>query len=102
MSTISAEREQEYGVPYGEYAVNADMDYINSNGFAKKFDRICKGTIFMKKPEGVGEWDGYPGGNIPANRKPLPKEEEDKLIAEMHERIKKRIEEREEKQKKVV
>lgn len=56
----------------------------------------------MKKPEGVGEWDGYPGGNIPSNRKPLPKEGEDKLIAEMHERIKKRIEEREEKQKKVV
>lgn len=56
----------------------------------------------MKKPEGVGEWDGYPSVSIPANRKPLPKEEEDKLIAEMHERIKKRINEQAENQKKVV
>lgn len=56
----------------------------------------------MKKPEGVGEWDGYPSVNVPANRKPLPKEEEDRLIAEMHERIKKRIDEQEAKQKKVV
>lgn len=42
MSTISAEREQEYGVPYGKYAVNADMYYINSKEFAKKFDRITE------------------------------------------------------------
>lgn len=42
MSTISAEREQEYGVPYGKYAVNADMNYINSKEFAKKFDRITE------------------------------------------------------------
>ena len=48
MSTISAEREQEYGVPYGEYAVNADMDYINSNGFAKKFDRITDNKAVNK------------------------------------------------------
>lgn len=44
----------------------------------------------MKKPEGVGEWDGYPSVGVPANRKPLPKEEEDRLIAEMHERIRQR------------
>lgn len=56
----------------------------------------------MKKTEGVGEWDGYPSVNVPANRKPLSKEEEDRLIAEMHERIRKRIEERKAKQKKVV
>lgn len=44
----------------------------------------------MKKPEGVGEWDGFPSANIPADRKPLPKEEEDAIIAEMLERIRKR------------
>lgn len=42
MSTISAEREQEYGVPYGEDALFADMDYINSDKFAKKFDGITE------------------------------------------------------------
>lgn len=56
----------------------------------------------MKKPKGVGEWDGYPSVDVPSNRKPLPKEDEDKLIAEMLERIKKRIAEQEVKQKKVV
>lgn len=40
VSTISAEREQEYGVPYGADAVNADMEYINSEEFAKKFKHI--------------------------------------------------------------
>lgn len=45
MSTISAEREQEYGVPYGKYAVNADMDYINSKKFAEKFDRITENKV---------------------------------------------------------
>lgn len=43
----------------------------------------------MKKPKGVGEWDGYPMPNVPKERKPLPKEEEDRIIAEMHERIRK-------------
>lgn len=42
MSTISAECEQEYGVPYGADAVNADMDYINSDKFAKKFEHITE------------------------------------------------------------
>lgn len=42
MSTISAEREQEYGIPYGKYAVNADMNYINSERFARKFDGITE------------------------------------------------------------
>ena len=42
MNTISAECEQEYGVPYGADAVNADMDYINSNEFAKKFNNITE------------------------------------------------------------
>lgn len=42
MSTISAEREQEYGVPYGKYAVNADMEYINSDKFANKFNCITE------------------------------------------------------------
>lgn len=42
MSTISAEREQEYGVPYGKYAVNADMRYINSEEYARKFKNITE------------------------------------------------------------
>lgn len=31
-----AEKEEEYGVPYGADAVNADMKYINSEEYAKK------------------------------------------------------------------
>lgn len=42
MNTISAEREQEYGVPYGEDAIHADMDYINSESFANKFKSITE------------------------------------------------------------
>ncbi len=34
------EKEREYGVPYGADAVNADMEYINSDKFAEKFDNI--------------------------------------------------------------
>lgn len=45
----------------------------------------------MKKPEGVGEWDGYPMPDVPPDRKPLSKEEEDRILAEMHERIRKRL-----------
>lgn len=35
-----AEREREYGVPYGADAVNADLEYISSDKYAKKFDNI--------------------------------------------------------------
>lgn len=45
----------------------------------------------MNKPYGVEEFDGYPMPNVPRDRKPLSKEEEDKILAEMHERIKKRM-----------
>lgn len=38
------EREEEYGVPYGDDAVNADMDYINSEEFARKFEHITDNT----------------------------------------------------------
>lgn len=48
VSTISAEREQEYGVPYGKYAVNADMEYINSENFAKKFKNISENAAVNK------------------------------------------------------
>lgn len=41
----------------------------------------------MERPGNVYEYDAYPSGNIPADRKPLPKEEEDRLIAEMKEKI---------------
>lgn len=34
------EKEQEYGVPYGEDAVNADMKYIDSEEYAAKFGNI--------------------------------------------------------------
>lgn len=45
----------------------------------------------MKKPEGVGEWDGYPMPDVPPDRKPLSKEEEDRILEELHERIRKRL-----------
>lgn len=48
MNTISAEREQEYGVPYGADAVNADMDYINSEKSAKKFNNITDNSNVNK------------------------------------------------------
>lgn len=35
-----AEKEEEYGVPYGADAIKADMKYINSEEFAKKFENI--------------------------------------------------------------
>lgn len=35
-----AEKEEEYGVPYGADAVNVDMKYINSDEYAKKFENI--------------------------------------------------------------
>lgn len=35
-----AEKEQEYGVKYGEDAVNADMDHIRSEDFSEKFRNI--------------------------------------------------------------
>lgn len=40
-----AEMEEEYGVPYGEDAATADMAYINSEKFAKKFERITKNKL---------------------------------------------------------
>lgn len=43
----------------------------------------------MKKPDGVGEWDGYPMPDVPPDRKPLSKEEEEKIGAELRENIRK-------------
>ena len=40
----------------------------------------------MYKPEDVHEFDGYPMPNIPNNRKPLSKEEEEKLLEELRKR----------------
>ncbi len=40
--------EQEYGVRYGESAVFADMDYINSPEFAKKFDGVSDNEAVKK------------------------------------------------------
>lgn len=48
MSNITAERETEYGVPYGKYAVNADMNYINSERFAKKFKDVTESETVNK------------------------------------------------------
>ena len=42
VNTISAEREQEYGVPYGDDSIYADMNYINSTEFANKFKSITQ------------------------------------------------------------
>lgn len=47
--------------------------------------------IFLKKPDGVGEWDGYPMPDVPPNRKPLSKEEEEKVGAELRENIRKLV-----------
>lgn len=41
----------------------------------------------MGRPGNVYEYDAYPSGDISAERKPLPKDEEDRLIEEMKERI---------------
>lgn len=43
----------------------------------------------MKKPDNVHEFDGYTFPEIPKNPNPITKEEEDRLIAEMIERVKK-------------
>ncbi|MCM1578254.1 MAG: hypothetical protein NC078_05580 [Ruminococcus sp.] len=43
----------------------------------------------MKKPDNVYEFDGYTFPEIPKNPNPITKEEEDRLIAAMVERIKK-------------
>ena len=39
-SGIIEEKEVEYGVPYGKYSVDADMDYINSDDYASIFNNI--------------------------------------------------------------
>ncbi len=70
-----AEREKEYGVPYGADAVIADMDYINSDKYAKKFDSITD--------------------NAAVN-------EEDKILDEMRKRIEKIKAAQDEKKRKAV
>ncbi len=47
-SDYVAEKEQEYGVPYGLDAVIADMNYINSDNYAKKFDNITDNATVNK------------------------------------------------------
>lgn len=47
----------------------------------------------MGKPHGMAEWDGYPMPNVPKDRKPLSKEEEKKIGAELKANIRKRLEE---------
>ncbi len=56
----------------------------------------------MKKPSGVEEWDGYPMPDVPSDRKPLSKEEEERLLDEMRSRIVKKIADQAEKKRKVV
>lgn len=45
----------------------------------------------MKKPYGVEEFDGYPMPRVPKNRRPLTKEEEAKIGAELRENILKNV-----------
>lgn len=45
----------------------------------------------MKKPYGVEEFDGYPMPKIPKNRKPLTKEEEVRIGAELMANILKNV-----------
>lgn len=44
----------------------------------------------MKRNDEICEFDGYDFSDIPKNPNPITKEEEDRLIAEMVERVKKR------------
>ena len=48
MVTSVFEKEQEYGIRYGEDAINADMVYINSDNFARKFNNITDNEIVNK------------------------------------------------------
>lgn len=41
----------------------------------------------MKKPYGVEEWDGYPMPEVPKDRKPLTKEEEERIGEELRANI---------------
>ncbi len=56
----------------------------------------------MKKPYGVEEWDGYPMPDVLSNRKPLPKDEEDKILDEMRKRLEKIKAAQDEKKRKAV
>lgn len=47
-SGIIKEREYEFGVPYGKYSINADMDYINSDEYAAKFNKITDNEYVNK------------------------------------------------------
>ena len=49
--------------------------------------------IFLKKPNGVGEWDGFPSVSVPPDRKPLSKEEEKNIRAELKENMRKILKE---------
>lgn len=41
----------------------------------------------MSKPYGMDEYDGYPMPEVPKNRKPLSKEEEERIGAELRKNI---------------
>ena len=43
----------------------------------------------MGKPYGMAEYDGYPSVSVPKDRKPLSKEEEEKIGTELRENIRK-------------
>ncbi len=42
------EKEQEYGIPYGADALNADLEYINSDAFAQKFNMATDNAAVNK------------------------------------------------------
>lgn len=41
----------------------------------------------MMKPPGMDEWDGYPMPKVPKDRKPLSKEEEERIGRELRENV---------------
>lgn len=43
----------------------------------------------MGKPFGMAEYDGYPMPNVPKDRKPLSKEDEERIGAELRENVRK-------------
>jgi hypothetical protein len=42
------EKEYEFGVPYGKHSINADIDYINSDEYAAKFNNITENEAVNK------------------------------------------------------
>ena len=68
-SDIIQEKELEYGVQYGEKAIFADMDYINSDEYKNKFSTITNipavnEALYTCAVDAIGKRNGTPYENI--------------------------------------